>query len=210
MRPRFVLYGHFESGNVYKVALMLSLSGGSYEYVHVPMFDGGTRTPEFLAKNRFGEVPVLVDTARDDLTIAQSGAILWHLARELSRFGPQGGDDELRILEWLLWENHRLLPGVARLRSLKRFSRTPPAPALLTAVEGWAVAALDVLERELSARDFLVGAGPTIADIQICGYMFFLDEAGLEEGRWPHVVAWRDRIAALPGFAPPRELLPRE
>lgn len=207
--PRFTLHGNHHSGNAAKVALMLELCGAPYTYRHVAIFDGASRTAEYKRDvNRFGEVPVLQDGAR---TIVQSAAILWHLAKELGQYGAQSYDDELHILEWLAWENHRLLPGVARLRMLRKFGArlpAPPAPALVEAVEGWAVQAIEVLEAELATRRFLVGGRATIADIAACPYLFMLDEAGLDGARWPHVQAWLARIAALPRFKDTRTLLP--
>jgi len=202
----FVLHGHFESGNCYKVALMLALCGEPYEYRHVALFDGATRMPDFRRLNRFEEIPVL---EHDGRTICQSGVILRYLAEVLGRYGGEDLEARLRIDEWLAWENQRLLGGVALLRYIRRW-QPHMAPEVVAFVEGRARRALDILSAALAGRLFLIGERATIADIAACAYLFWLDQAGLEAKRWPELEAWLSRLAALPGLSRAENLLPRQ
>lgn len=202
---RFTLYGHFESGNVYKVALMLTLSGAAYDYQHVDLFKGATRQPAFRAINRFGELPVLRHGTR---SLAQSGVILSYLAETLGRFGPETEDERWAIAEWISWQNHRLLSSLATLRFLTRFVPSTD-PAVLALLGSRTEAALGTLDRELAERDFLVGGRATIADLACAGYAWFIDQAGLDPAKWPAIRAWLKRLEALPGWRHPYDLLPR-
>ncbi|MGE0096242.1 MAG: glutathione S-transferase family protein [Alphaproteobacteria bacterium] len=197
-----VLHGHFESGNVYKAALMFALSGERFAYRHVDLFNGATRTQDFLNLNRYGEVPVLEDGA---LVLSQSGAILTHLAAKFDRFGGRNAEERLRVLEWLLWDNHRLTANVGTMRFYRRFAK--PEPGNLDVFKTRGLLALTRLENHLGANHFLVGE-PTIADISCCAYVFWLDQAGLDPASYPNIQAWLGRIAALPGFKPAADLVP--
>lgn len=198
-----ILHGHFESGNVYKAALMLALVDASFTYRHVDLFAGATRTAEFARLNRYGEVPVLEDGS---LALAQSGAILSHLADKFGRFGGHTAEERLRVLEWLLWDNHRLTANVGTLRFFRRFAK--PEPGQLDVFRTRGLAALAKLESHVSGQRFLVGDEPTIADISCCAYLFWLDQAGLDPASYPNIQAWLGRIASLPGFKPAAELVP--
>lgn len=199
-----ILHGHFESGNVYKVALMFALSGEPFAYRHVDLFGGATRTSDFFHLNRFGEVPVLEDGG---LILSQSGAILTHLAAKFGRFGGRDNAERLQVLEWLLWDNHRLMGNLGSLRYFRR-GFAAGAPDTIRFVETRTLASLAKLEAHLGARGFLVGDRPTIADISCCAYVFWLDQAGLDPASYPNIQAWLGRIAALPGFRPASALLP--
>ena len=201
----FVLYGHCESGNAYKVALMLALCGKSFQFRHVDIFAGEAKVPAFRELNHFGEVPVLCHGARH---LAQSAATLQYLAEKLDRFGPIDEDHRWAIAEWLFWDNHRLLPGLAMTRFLRRFT-TDPDPSVLAFTRTRAEAALGRLDEVLVERPYLTGSLPTIADICCAGYAWFIDQAGLDPARWPSVEAWLARLEALPGWQHPYELLPK-
>lgn len=206
MSPKLpVLHGHFESGNVYKAALMFALSGESFAYRHVDLFNGATRTPDFLRLNRYGEVPVLEDGA---LVLVQSGAILTHLATKFDRFGGRDAEERLRVLEWLLWDNHRLMGNLGSLRYFRR-GFAVAAPDTVQFIETRTLASLAKLEAHTASQRFLAGGEPTIADISCCAYVFWLDQAGLDPAAYPNIQAWLGRIAALPGFKPAAELVPK-
>jgi glutathione S-transferase len=201
----FVLFGHYESGNVYKVALMLALSGKSFRFRHVDIFSGGHRTPQFLEVSRYGEVPALRHGERH---LVQSGSILLYLCETLDRFGPVNEDQRWAISEWLFWDNHRLLPSLALTRYLCRFVPDHD-PAVLAFCRGRTETALGHLEQILSERPYLTGALPSIADIACAGYAWFIDQAGLDPSRWPAIGDWLARLEALPGWQHPYELLPK-
>lgn len=196
-----------ESGNAYKVALMLAISGTDWRPVWVDFFNGGHRAPAYLALNPMGEVPLLVD---GDLKLSQSGAILTHLAQQTGRFGGATEGERLEILRWLLWDNHKFTTSIAMHRFLANFlTEAQRDPAVIAHYAGRQKAALRVLERHLTGRDWVVGVGPTIADLSLCGYLYYPEPFGFDRADWPAIDAWLDRIAALPGWRHPYDLMPR-
>jgi glutathione S-transferase len=196
-----------QSGNSYKPALMLELAGADWEPVFVDFFNGENRSPEFQALNEMGEAPVL---EHDGLVLTQSGAILDYLAERLGRFGPSGEAERREILRWILWDNHKLTSYNATWRFLINFVPEEKRSAdVVGFLEGRGRAALALLDRHLSGRDWIVGAAMTIADISCVGYMFYDDEFPIDwAAEYPAVTAWRDRIRALPGWKHPYDLMP--
>ena len=174
------LHRFAESGNAYEAAPMLALCEADWEPVRVAYFDGGARTPEFLALNPLGEVPVL--ETDDGLTLSQSGVILDHLAETLGRFGARDAAERREILRWLLFDNHKLTSYVATLRFLRTF--TDRGEDEVTAfLDARARGALATLDRHLDGRDFALGERPTIADVSMCGYLYRPAEIGNETPR---------------------------
>lgn len=202
---RPVVYGHFESGHTYKVLLLLALADTSYSYREIDIFADPSKRPRaFTELSRFNEVPVLQDEA---VVLSQSNVILQYLAQRLHAFGGETAAERFAIQEWLFWEMSRLNLGVANLRFFRGFLPDTPKPLVDHFVER-SEQALDRLDREVGRRDFLVGGRATIADISCCGYLFWANEAELDlVKRWPAVADWLVRIAALPGWRPPRALL---
>ena len=193
-----------ESGNSYKVALMLNLCGADWKPRFVDYFNGETRTPAFRAINVMGEVPVLEHAGK---RLTQSGVILDYLAERLGKFGAVDADERREILRWLLFDNHKLTSYTATLRyltSLAKTGETPVTDFLRTRMR----AALGLLDQHLADRAFVLGGRPTIADLSLCGYLYFPDEFGVSWGDFPAIGRWLDRIAALPGWAHPYQLLP--
>lgn len=200
------LYGFGESGNAYKVALMLELCGADWETVFVDYFNGATRDRGFRHDvNGLGEVPALDHRGR---ILTQSGVILTYLSRRLGAFGPRDEEEELEILRWLLFDNHKFTSYLATLRFMHAFQKAgdTPVTAFMTArVE----TVLGLVEAHLDGRSFMLGEHPTIADLSMCGYVYFRDETPLDWSRWPRLIGWADRIAALPGWRHPYALMPR-
>jgi glutathione S-transferase len=187
------LYCFAQSGNAYKAALMLNLCGADWEPRFVDFFNGETRTPEFRQINEMGEVPVLEHRGR---RLAQSGVILDYL------------DDERReILRWLLWDNHKLTSYVGTLRFLLNFMKTGETP-VTEFLRGRVNNALAVLNGHLEGRQFALFDRPTIADISMCGYLYWPAEFGVSWADYPNIGAWLERIRALPGWVHPYELMP--
>ena len=204
----FTLDCFMESGNAYKVALMLELAGARWTPRRVAFFTGQTRSPDFRAMNVMGEVPVLTHhRAEGDLVLSQSGAILDYLSRELDRFSPANEDERREILRWLLWDNHKLTSYVATYRFMSLFQKKTDDP-VTQFFHARAVNAWKVLEAHLEGRDFVVSGHPTIADLSICGYLFWPDQIGMDLAAYPNIAAWLDRIASLPGFKRPEDLMP--
>jgi glutathione S-transferase len=198
------LYCFAQSGNAYKAALMLSLCGADWEARFVDFFNGATRTPEFRRINEMGEVPVLEHEGR---RLSQSGVILDYLAARFGEFGWQSEDERREILRWLLWDNHKLTSYIGTLRFLLRFAKTGETP-VTEFLRGRVTTNLAILDRHLEPRDFVIGARPSIADISICGYLYWPDEFGVSWTDYPRIGAWLERIKALPGWVHPYELMP--
>jgi glutathione S-transferase len=198
--PRYVLYGHPESGHSYKVALALNLLGVAWEYHEVEVFaPRETRRADWRAASRYGEIPVLLV---DDRPIVQSDAILLHLARASGRLGWEVDPD--RLTEWMFWEANRVGISVPNLRLYVKFE--PRDDALTAWLRARAEADLGRLDEELAGRPFLLGDRPSVADLACCGYLFFADQAGLATSTWSNVEAWLERIRVLPGWAHPYAL----
>ncbi len=197
-----------QSGNAYKVALMLSAAGLDWEPVLVPFFGGATRDPSWRSDvNPMGEVPVL---EHGDKRLTQSGVILTYLSRRTGLFGPADEDQELEILRWILFDNHKFTSYFATHRFMLSLSGKPADPAVLAFFRGRVDGALGIVERHLAGREFMVGSAPTIADLSLAGYMFYpLEETGYDlAASHPNIHAWRERIAALPGWKPPYAMMP--
>jgi glutathione S-transferase len=198
------LHAFAESGNAWKCALAMRLAGMDFAVAFVPFFAGGTRTPAFRALNVMGEVPVLVDGGR---TLTQSAVILRHVARTTGRFG--GGDAD-EVLRWLFWDNHKFSTQIGTTRFLMNFLPPEKRPeAAIAFLQGRLRAAYAVLDGHLAARDWVEGEAPSIADLSLCGYLYYPEPFGFARADWPHIDAWLARIEALPGWAHPYDLLPR-
>jgi glutathione S-transferase len=205
--PQYRLHSFPESGNSYKVALMLELSGQAWEPVWTDFQGGQTRSPEWRATvNEMGEIPVLEDGGE---RLTQSAAILLRLAECHGQFGPRDDAERQELLRWLFWDNHKLTSYMATYRFLHAFTADPDH-GVLAFLHGRLENALAVAERRLERAAFVLGERPTVADLSMCGYLFYSpSETGhdLRESH-PAVTAWLARIAALPGWRGPYELLP--
>ena len=196
-----------QSGNAYKVALALELAGADWEPVFVDFLHGATRTPEFRQLNEMGEVPVLEHRGQ---VLTQSGVILDYLSGTLGRYGPRCEGERREMLRWILWDNHKLTSYLATWRFLINFMPPEKRNAdVIAFLDGRARTALGVLGGHLKGRDWIAGGAMTLADLSCAGYMFFADEYPIDwEADFPAVVAWRERIRALPGWKHPYDLMP--
>jgi len=149
-------------------------------------------------------VPVL---EHGDRRLSQSGVILDYLACRFGRFGWSNDDERREVLRWLLFDNHKLTSYIATLRFMLQFAKTGETP-VTEWLRGRVKGALSVLEARLSGQPFAVGGAPTIADLSMCGYLFWPDEFGVDWADWPNIAAWLGRIRALPGWVHPYELMP--
>jgi glutathione S-transferase len=201
----YTLYCFAQSGNAYKAALMLNLCGADWDPRLVKYFDGETRTPEYREKvNEMGEVPVLESGGRG---LTQSGVILDYLACTFGTFGWSGEDERREILRWLLWDNHKLTSYIATLRYMMQFAPTRDE-GTLAFLRGRMTGSLGILDKHLGARPFAVGDRLTIADISMCGYLYWPDEFGVSWQDYPHIGAWLARIRSQPGWEHPYKLMP--
>jgi glutathione S-transferase len=200
----YVLYCFAQSGNAFKPALALQLAGADWTPRFVDYFGGETRSAEYRTLNVMGEAPLLL---HDGLVLAQSGVILDYLAESLGQFGPRDAAERREILRWILFDNHKLTSFTATLRFLRTFTETPD-PIILKFLRGRAETAWGILDAHLVGRPFVVGDRLTIADISLCGYLFWPDEIGVDWDAYPRIREWLARIASAPRFKPPYELMP--
>jgi len=200
------LYCFGESGNAYKAALTLELSGLEWEPVYVDFFNGEARTPEFRELNDMGEVPVMVD---GDLTLSQSGMIQDYVSSKSGKLGGRSANQRREILRWVLWDNHKLSSQAGTTRFLMNFLPEEKRPVeAITFLQARLKAAYATLNAALDGRSWLVGDSVTIADLACCGYLFYPEPFGFNRADWPNIDAWLDRIAALPGWKHPYDLMP--
>lgn len=203
---RVKLYCFGESGNAYKAALTMTLAGCDWQPVFVDFFNGETRTPAYRAINVMGEVPVLVD---GDLTLSQSGAIQFHIAEKTGRFGGTTEEERREVLRWVLFDNHKMSGQAGALRFLMNFlAPEKRSPDVIAYMHGRVQSALKVLDAGLVGRDWLVGDAPTLADFACCGYLFYPEPFGFDRAAFPAIDGWLSRIAALPGWKHPYDLMP--
>ncbi|HKJ50017.1 MAG TPA: glutathione S-transferase family protein [Gammaproteobacteria bacterium] len=204
------LYDLARSGNCYKIRLFLSILGLDYELIPVDANAGELRTPEFLAVNPNGLVPVLID---GDTTVYDSAAILAYLA--LTRGAEDWFSTEplrlARILRWLTFEQAEGRYGLARARAMALSLRTPLAESgTLEESRGIAETALKTLEQRLSEHDWLAGDGlPTIADIACYPYTALIPDAGISLDAYAAIGRWMEAIRGLPGYIPLPEIANR-
>jgi glutathione S-transferase len=192
------LYDYYDSGNGYKVRLLLAQLGITYEYVETDIIKGETRTPEFLAINPNGRIPVVV--LEDGTPLAESNAILFYFA-EGTPYLPSDRLDRARVLQWLFFEQYSHEPYVAVARFLLRHTDPgDPRRAMLEQRQKGGYAALGVMERHLAENPFFVGDRYSIADIALYAYTHLADQGGFELGSYPCVRAWLARVESQPGY----------
>ena len=203
----YTLHCFLESGNAYKPALMLQLAQADWEAAFVDFMNGANRSPEFRALNELGEVPVLIDHTIGDEVISQSGVMLWHLAKRFSDFGPKDDAEEREIMRWMLWDNHKFTGNLATFRFLNKFMGKGETPEAQFA-KARMVEAFKTLNRRLADRDWIATDRVTIADLSVYGYCAWPDHFDTDWADYPNIKAWAERMAALPHYAPPEDILP--
>lgn len=202
------LHSFCQSGNAFKVAFALRALEQPWEPVFVDFMSGQTRTPEWREQaNEMGEVPVLDDGPR---RLTQTGVILTYLAAKHGALGGNGEDEQREVLRWLFFDNHKFTSHFATYRFMKAFGPKAPDPAVMAFLRGRLDASFAIVDKHLAGRAFMVGSGATVADLSLCGYLFFpVEESGYEvDGRFPNIAAWLQRVRALDGWADPYDILP--
>ncbi len=197
------LFDYFESGNGYKVRLLLHRLGIPFERIECDILKGETRTPSFLARNPNGRIPLLELESGESL--AESNAILWYLA-EGTPLLPADPLSRARVLQWMFFEQYSHEPYVAVLRFWTFAGRLEENAAQVPAKRDGGEAALAVMEGHLADRDWFVGDACSIADIALYAYTHVCEDGGFELSRYPAVSAWLDRVAGQPGHVPITEL----
>jgi glutathione S-transferase len=194
------VYGYTPSGNCWKVAQILALTGHDFRWVEIDSNKGETRTPEFLARNPAGKIPTV--ELEDGTVLVESDAILAHFA-EGTAWLPPPGLARTRVFEWLFFEQYSHEPTIAVARNIVAFlGQAAQQVERLAGCHAGGARALDVMEKRLAGHEWLTDAGPTIADIALCAYTQVADEGGFDMARWPGVAAWVKRVLAVPGIVP--------
>ncbi len=201
------LYCFGESGNSYKAALALELSGLDWEPVKVDFFGGETRTPEYRKTvNPMGEAPFLVD---GDFRTGQSGAIQAYVTEKSGKFGGKTHADNYEAFRWVLWDNHKLSSMAGMTRFLMNFLPEDKQPKEVIAFnQGRLAAAYGVLNDHLEGRDWIVGDSITNADLSCCGYLYYPEPFGFDRKAYPNIDAWLTRLSDTPGWKAPYDLMP--
>jgi glutathione S-transferase len=201
MSSPLTLYDYLPSGNGYKCRLVLKQLGIPYRLVQVDIKQGLTRTPEFLAKNPNGRIPLLEIEGQGFLS--ESHAIIWYLA-EGSRLVPSDRLQRAQLWQWLSFEQYNLEPNVGTVRfwlhSLHKTEAELGEKLKEKVDKGYQ--ALEVLEKGLTGRDFLVGGQYSLADIGLYGYTHVAEEGDFSLDRFPAIRAWIKRVAEQPRHEP--------
>jgi glutathione S-transferase len=184
------IYGDSISGNCLKVKFVADRLGLPYDWVETSVLKGETRTPEFLAMNPAGQVPVVLFA--DDGPLAQSNAIMLHLAQNTDLI-PEDAFDRALMFQWLFWEQYSHETAIAVLR-FHRFYLKKSDDQIDAALPGKCAKVLALMNGHLETRKYFVGAKLSLADIALVAYTRFTHQAGLDLKQYPHVRAWVRRI----------------
>ena len=197
----YVLYDYLNSGNGFKCRLTMKALGIRYEYRFVDILKGETRTPDFLAINPNGKIPVLVVPERGP--IAESHAIINFLA-EGSFLMPADRYDRALVWQWLGFEQYQLEPGVATVRFMLHYLNKTKEELGVRYTDRYqrGADALAVLEKGLAGRRWLVGDDVTLADIALFAYTHVADEAEYNLADYPAISAWIAEFKRLPWYSP--------
>ena len=205
----YELYCFAQSGNAYRVALMLNLIGADWRPLFVDSFGKGVqRTAEYRESiNEMGEVPVLVHGGKK---LTQSGVILTYLAEHSQKFLPRGEDERLEALRWIIFDNQKVNGYLGPYRFLRYLVKPPGPPAVLEFLKGRIDNTLGILDKRLAARPYILGNAPTIADLSLVAYLYYpAEEFGFDiAAEHKNIGAWLNRIKALPAWAHPYDLMP--
>lgn len=194
----YKVYGDYLSGNCYKIKLMLHLLGHEYTWQPVDILKGETETPQFLAMNPNGKVPVL--ELEDGTCLWESNAILNFLA-DNSAFLPTEARLRTQVLQWQFFEQYSHEPYVAVARFIQFYLKMPAERQdEYHHCHKGGYKALRVMEKQLQLTPFLVGDSCSIADIALYAYTHVADEGGFDLEAFPAIRAWLGRIEQLPGY----------
>ena len=194
------LYDYLESGNGYKVRLLLTQLGRPFERIQLDIYKGASRTPEFLNKNPNGRIPAL--ELEDGSTLWESNAIIWYLA-DGTPFLPSKPLDRARALQWMCFEQYSHEPNIATVRSWVQHPKDSEDRRVMMPIKReLGYAALKVMEGHLKDRDFFVGGAYSIADIALYAYTHVAPEGGFDLSAYPNIRAWCERIAKQPKWDP--------
>jgi len=194
------LYDYLDSGNGFKVRLLLSQLTLQYRWIERDIMTGKTRTPDFLARNPNGRIPVI--ETDDGMCLAESNAILWYLA-DGTAFVPHDRMARAQVLQWMFFEQYSHEPYVATPRFIiKHLPLDSPRRAELPQRLAQGRTALAILDDHLNGRQFMVAETYSIADIALYAYTHVADEATLDLTPYTHLNAWLKRVSNQPYYIP--------
>jgi glutathione S-transferase len=192
------VYGDIQSGNCYKIKLLAALLEIEHAWVHVDILAGETATPEFLAKNPNGKIPLL--ELDDGRMLSESNAILDYLATGTALM-PDDNFLRAQVLQWQFFEQYSHEPYVAVARFIAKYLGLPESrKAEYHAKQAGGHKALAVMESRLSTAPYLVGDHLSVADISLYGYTHVAHEGGFDLSAYPGLLAWMDRIRSEPRY----------
>ena len=190
------VYGDYNSGNCYKIKLMLHLLGLEYEWLPVDILKGETQTPEFLAKNPNGKVPVV--ELEDGTCLWESNAILNYLA-DGSEFLPSEARLRTQVLQWQFFEQYSHEPYIAVARFIQFYLGLPEERLEeYRKLQKRGYRALTVMEQQLARTPYLVGEHYSIADVTLYAYTHVAHQGGFDLSGYPAIQAWLARVASHP------------
>jgi len=193
-----IVFGDSISGNCLKVKFVSDRLGLAYDWVETSVLRGETRTPDFLAMNPAGQVPVV--RFADDGPLAQSNAIILHLAQNTDLI-PTDPFERALMYQWLFWEQYSHEPAIAVLRFQKFYLKKQDSeidPALVAKCGK----VLTLMNGHLADRDYFVGEKLSLADIALVAYTRFSHQADIDLTHYPRVLAWVRRIEDDLGIGP--------
>ena len=192
------VYGDAQSGNCYKIQLVLALLQTPYEWVDVNILEGESHTEAFLKKNPNGKIPAL--ELDDGRCLAESNAIINYLAKGSSLL-PKDPFTYAKVQQWQFFEQYSHEPYIAVARFIEKYLGLPEdRKAEYESKKAGGYKALDVMEQQLDKTDFLVGDQPTTADISLFAYTHVAHEGGFDLADYPAISAWIERVKALPHY----------
>lgn len=194
------VYGDLQSGNCYKIKLLLEFLGLAHEWQHIDILANESHTDDFLAKNANGKIPLLQVNDQDYL--AESNAILNFLAENIAWL-PDKGLPRARVLQWQFFEQYSHEPYIAVARYINKYLGLPADR--LDEYQSKQVGghkALQVMEKQLQESEFITGQQPTIADISLYAYTHVAHEGGFDLTDYPAIGDWLGRFKSVPGYVP--------
>ncbi|WP_318513250.1 glutathione S-transferase family protein [Photobacterium leiognathi] len=190
-----VVYGDLQSGNCLKVKLLLSLLGIEHQWQHINILENETHTPEFLALNPNGKIPVVV--LDDGRVLYESDAILSYFSEDTPHL-PQDSFLKAKVFQWLFFEQYSHEPYIAVARYIQVYLGMPADRVeQYEALHAKGYKALDVMEQQLAQTPYLVGDAVTIADIALYAYTHVADEGGYDLRGYPHIKRWLKAVGLL-------------
>ena len=192
------VYGDIQSGNCYKVKLLLELLGIEHEWQHIDILAGETKTPAFLQVNPNGKIPTV--QIEDGRFLAESNAILTYFAEDTPLL-PEDKYQKAKVMEWLFFEQYSHEPFIAVARFIEKYLGLPEErKAEYVSLQEGGNKALGVMEKQLATSPYLAGDELSIADIALYAYTHVAHEGGFSLQQYPHIQAWLEKVSGHPRY----------